>query len=192
MFVVDAKKEKIAVAEANKLGIPIISIVDTNADPDLITVPIAGNDDAIRSVELITQGHRRHHRRSASRSAGARGVGEGNEGAMTYSSERGTEPRVTWRRSAVAAPRRRRAKPKRSPRTSRADARASGEAADGGRASRRMPRWCRTAPPWPTQLAFIRRRHIRRRFHATQGFDEQWLRITAKDVPSCASARRPA
>jgi small subunit ribosomal protein S2 len=41
MFVVDAKKEKIAVAEANKLGIPIISIVDTNADPDLITVPIA-------------------------------------------------------------------------------------------------------------------------------------------------------
>jgi small subunit ribosomal protein S2 len=55
MFVVDAKKEKIAVAEANKLGIPIISIVDTNADPDLITVPIAGNDDAIRSVELITK-----------------------------------------------------------------------------------------------------------------------------------------
>ena len=55
MFVVDAKKERIAVAEANKLGIPIIAIVDTNADPDLITVPIAGNDDAIRSVELITK-----------------------------------------------------------------------------------------------------------------------------------------
>ena len=54
LFVVDAKKERIAVAEANKLGIPIVAIVDTNADPDLITVPIAGNDDAIRSVSLIT------------------------------------------------------------------------------------------------------------------------------------------
>ena len=54
LFVVDAKKEKIAIAEANKLGIPIVAIVDTNADPDIITVPIAGNDDAIRSVSLIT------------------------------------------------------------------------------------------------------------------------------------------
>ena len=54
LFVVDAKKERIAIAEANKLGIPIVAIVDTNADPDIITVPIAGNDDAIRSVSLIT------------------------------------------------------------------------------------------------------------------------------------------
>jgi small subunit ribosomal protein S2 len=55
MFVVDSKKEHIAVDEARKLGIPVVAIVDTNADPDLITVPIAGNDDAIRSVELITK-----------------------------------------------------------------------------------------------------------------------------------------
>ena len=55
MFVVDAKKERIAIAEANKLNIPVVAIVDTNADPDLITVPIPGNDDAIRSVSLITQ-----------------------------------------------------------------------------------------------------------------------------------------
>ena len=55
MFVVDSKKERIGVSEGNKLNIPIIAIVDTNADPDLITVPIAGNDDAIRSVELITK-----------------------------------------------------------------------------------------------------------------------------------------
>jgi small subunit ribosomal protein S2 len=53
MFVVDAKKERIAVAEANKLGIPVVAIADTNADPDLLTVPIAGNDDAIRSVSVI-------------------------------------------------------------------------------------------------------------------------------------------
>ena len=52
---VDAKKERIAVLEANKLGIPVVAIVDTNADPDLITVPIPGNDDAIRSVDLITR-----------------------------------------------------------------------------------------------------------------------------------------
>ncbi len=54
VFVVDAKKEQIAVKEAAKLGIPLIAIVDTNADPDPIDVPIAGNDDAIKSVRLIT------------------------------------------------------------------------------------------------------------------------------------------
>ncbi|HUP20154.1 MAG TPA: 30S ribosomal protein S2 [Gemmatimonadota bacterium] len=54
VFVVDAKKETIAVREAEKLGIPLIAIVDTNADPDPIDVPIAGNDDAIKSVRLIT------------------------------------------------------------------------------------------------------------------------------------------
>ena len=54
LFVVDAKKEKIAVAEANKLGIPVVAIVDTNADPDIITVPVPGNDDAIRAVSLIS------------------------------------------------------------------------------------------------------------------------------------------
>src|SRR5215510_12775940 len=54
MFVIDSRKERIAVSEANKLGIPIVAIVDTNADPDLITVPIPGNDDAIRSVSVIT------------------------------------------------------------------------------------------------------------------------------------------
>ena len=55
LFVVDAKKERIAILEANKLGIPVVAIVDTNADPDVITVPIPGNDDAIRSVGLITR-----------------------------------------------------------------------------------------------------------------------------------------
>ncbi|HET7321907.1 MAG TPA: 30S ribosomal protein S2 [Longimicrobiaceae bacterium] len=54
IFVVDSKKERIAVNEANKLGIPVIAIADTNADPDLLTVPIAGNDDAIRSVGVMS------------------------------------------------------------------------------------------------------------------------------------------
>ena len=54
LFVVDAQRERIAIAEANKLGIAVVAIVDTNADPDLMTIPIPGNDDAIRSVSLIT------------------------------------------------------------------------------------------------------------------------------------------
>ena len=53
LFVVDAKREAIAVREANRLGIPVIAIADTNADPDGIDFPIPGNDDAIRSVGLI-------------------------------------------------------------------------------------------------------------------------------------------
>ena len=54
MFIVDPRKERIAVAEAQKLGIPIIAIVDTNCDPDEIDYVIPGNDDAIRAVRLIS------------------------------------------------------------------------------------------------------------------------------------------
>lgn len=54
VFVVDAKKEEIAIKEANRLGIPVIAIVDTDSDPDRVQYPIPGNDDAIRSVKLIT------------------------------------------------------------------------------------------------------------------------------------------
>ncbi|NLW70456.1 MAG: 30S ribosomal protein S2 [Eubacteriaceae bacterium] len=53
MFVIDPKKERIAVLEAKKLGIPIVSVVDTNCDPDDATYPIPGNDDAIRAVALL-------------------------------------------------------------------------------------------------------------------------------------------
>lgn len=54
LFIVDPKKEAIAVAEAKKLGIPVIAIVDTNCDPDVVDYVIPGNDDAIRAVKLIT------------------------------------------------------------------------------------------------------------------------------------------
>ncbi len=54
LYVVDCRKERLAVGEANKLGIPVIAIVDSNCDPDLIQRVIPGNDDAIRSVRLIT------------------------------------------------------------------------------------------------------------------------------------------
>jgi small subunit ribosomal protein S2 len=54
LFVVDTKREQIAVREANRLGIPVVAVCDTNADPDLVQYPIPGNDDALRSVKLIT------------------------------------------------------------------------------------------------------------------------------------------
>ncbi len=53
LFIVDPRKEKIAVAEAKKLNIPIVAIVDTNCDPDEVDYVIPGNDDAIRAVKLI-------------------------------------------------------------------------------------------------------------------------------------------
>src|SRR5947208_11309811 len=75
MFVVDIKREHNAVAEARRLNIPVVAIVDTNCDPDLVTYPIAGNDDAIRSVrmilatigQIITQGHAEYEARYARR-----------------------------------------------------------------------------------------------------------------------------
>ena len=74
LFIVDPKKEYIAVSEANKLGIPVIAIVDTNCDPELIDYLIPGNDDAIRAIRLF-----------ASRVADAyiEGSGQASEGAMT-------------------------------------------------------------------------------------------------------------
>jgi len=54
LFVVDPRKEKIAIQEAHKLGIPVVAIVDTNCDPEEVDYPIPGNDDAIRAVKLLT------------------------------------------------------------------------------------------------------------------------------------------
>ncbi len=110
IFVVDAKKEKIAVDEANKLGIPMVAICDTNSDPDVITVPIAANDDAIRSVELITAAIA-DSIIEARREAPARDEAEEGE-SYTYSSDRGAEPESEAdRRNKKRRPRRRRAKP---------------------------------------------------------------------------------
>ncbi|MEV4900579.1 30S ribosomal protein S2 [Citricoccus sp. NPDC055426] len=55
VWIVDTKKEHLAVDEAQKLGIPVVAILDTNCDPDEVTYPIPGNDDAIRSVNLLTR-----------------------------------------------------------------------------------------------------------------------------------------
>jgi small subunit ribosomal protein S2 len=75
MFVVDIKREHNAVAEARRLKIPVVAIVDTNCDPDLVDYPVAGNDDAIRSVrmilatvgQVITQSHAEYEAKYARR-----------------------------------------------------------------------------------------------------------------------------
>ncbi len=109
LFVVDSKKERIAVAEANKLGIPVVAIVDTNADPELITVPIPGNDDAIRAVSLITAAvsdvisEARHH-------MPLREPAEEGEG-VTYSTETGVEAEAEGDKKKKPARRKRRPKP---------------------------------------------------------------------------------
>jgi small subunit ribosomal protein S2 len=90
LFIIDSKKERIAVSEANKLGVPIVAIVDTNADPDLITVPIAGNDDAIRSVELIAKAIS-DTIDEARREAPSRPADDEQE-SYVYSTDRGAEP----------------------------------------------------------------------------------------------------
>jgi len=128
MFVIDSKKERIAVSEANKLGIPLVALVDTNADPDLITVPIAGNDDAIRSVELMTRAIA-DAIIEARREAPVREEAEEGE-SYTYSSDRGAEPAGAAgdAERKKRRPRRRRAKPE----AIAARLRAPGEAGEPG------------------------------------------------------------
>ena len=79
LFIVDPRKEKIAVAEAKKLGIPIVAIVDTNCDPDDVDYIIPGNDDAIRAVKLIA-------------GAMADAIIEGKEGQMGAAAVETEEP----------------------------------------------------------------------------------------------------
>jgi len=135
MIVIDSRKERIAVSEANKLGIPIVAIVDTNADPDLITVPIAGNDDAIRSVELIAR-FLADSIAEARREAPVRTVEEEAE-ESTYSSDRGLEPAAGGSdedKKRRRRPRRRRAKPEAIAARRKGGAEGEAEGAEAGEA----------------------------------------------------------
>jgi small subunit ribosomal protein S2 len=109
LYVVDAKKERIAIAEANKLGIPVVAIVDTNADPDVITVPVPGNDDAIRSVSLITRALVDVVAEARSQ-VPLREPAEDGEG-YTYSTDTGSEGDEEDRKKRRRVRRRRRPKP---------------------------------------------------------------------------------
>ncbi|MFC7402893.1 30S ribosomal protein S2 [Citricoccus sp. GCM10030269] len=87
VWIVDTKKEHLAVDEAQKLGIPVVAILDTNCDPDEVTYPIPGNDDAIRSVNLLTR---------VVADAVAEGLIARNQGKS--GSEAAEEPMAEWER----------------------------------------------------------------------------------------------
>ncbi len=98
MFIIDPAQELIAVKEARKLGVPIVAITDTNCDPDLVDYLIPGNDDAIRSIRLITSAvadacelgvaRRREHRSGRGEREGGRGDRDGGRGPEVYSAGR--------------------------------------------------------------------------------------------------------
>ncbi|GAA4111617.1 30S ribosomal protein S2 [Enteractinococcus coprophilus] len=92
IWVIDTKKEHLAVDEAIKLGIPVVAILDTNADPDDVTYPIPGNDDAIRSVALLT----RVIADAVADGLMARNEGKGEAGAAQ-------EPMAEWERELLEA-----------------------------------------------------------------------------------------
>ncbi|OAV51824.1 30S ribosomal protein S2 [Enteractinococcus helveticum] len=92
VWIIDTKKEHLAIDEANKLGIPVVAILDTNADPDEVTYPIPGNDDAIRSVALLT----RVIADAVADGLMARNEGKGEAGAAA-------EPMAEWERELLEA-----------------------------------------------------------------------------------------
>ncbi len=110
LFIVDAKKERIAINEANKLGIPVVAIVDTNADPEVITVPIPGNDDAIRAVSLIAAALSDVIAEARRQSPLREATEEGE--AVTYSTETGVEAEAEGGGDAHKKPARRKRRPK--------------------------------------------------------------------------------
>jgi small subunit ribosomal protein S2 len=134
VFIIDTKKEHIAVTEANKLGLPIVAVVDTNCDPDLITYVIPGNDDAIRAGTLMCRviaDAVEEGRFIASRRAARSGVVAAPEGPPVLTpeeeAERAEQQREA-RRQAAAAQAQREARL----RASRDQTRASGSGDGGG------------------------------------------------------------
>ena len=159
VFVLDTKKEHLAVAEANKLGIPVVAVVDTNCDPDLVQYVIPGNDDAIRASQLmcrviadaVIEGKYIASKRSPAVAAPAAAVRSPEEEAAFQSDQAAArrqaaaaqaerDARVAARRSSASAERYTRARPTvtvaRAPPRSR---------------STRPRRWSRRSPPTPAR-----------------------------------------
>jgi small subunit ribosomal protein S2 len=99
LWVVDTKKEHIAVSEARKLGIPVIAILDTNCDPDEVTYPVPGNDDAIRSVALLTRVVADAVADGLIARAGAAATGEEKPSAAADGMLGAEEPLAEWERA---------------------------------------------------------------------------------------------
>ncbi len=123
LFVVDVRREGIAVREAHRLGIPVIAITDTNADPDLIEYPVPGNDDAIRSVGLITKAIAESVQVASTQVPAEKKRMVQEAQATTYSTETGETTEVQDRPAA-------RRRPKRHPRPEMIAKRLDGAAGD--------------------------------------------------------------
>ena len=141
VFVLDTKKEHIAVTEANKLGIPVVAVVDTNCDPDVVQYVIPGNDDAIRAgtlmcriiADAVQEGRFIASRRSPGAAGGPAPTGPGGAGAT------GVRPRTPEEEAAVAAQQaeaRRQAAAAQAEREARLAAQAAGAAEERERAAR--------------------------------------------------------
>ena len=128
IFVIDTKKEHIAVTEANRLGIPVVAVVDTNCDPDVIDYVIPGNDDAIRSANLMCRDHRRRGDRGPAGSRSASRRAPGHEGRGRARRGRAPAPELTPEEQAAQ---RRRAGSRRATQRPRPAARARGAARRG-------------------------------------------------------------
>jgi small subunit ribosomal protein S2 len=100
VWVIDTKKEHIAVGEAKKLGIPVVAILDTNCDPDEVDYPIPGNDDAIRSVNLLTRVIADAVAEGLIARAGAAPSGEEKPAGRELGAE---EPLAEWERELLAS-----------------------------------------------------------------------------------------
>jgi small subunit ribosomal protein S2 len=96
MFIVDTKREHIAVKEAKKLGVKTIALIDTDSDPDLIDLPIPGNDDAMKAIEIVT----RELADAAIEGKTGRGAEKGEEAQQP----RGRSSRARFRADEGAAP----------------------------------------------------------------------------------------
>ena len=108
MFIIDTRREHIAVKEARKLGVPTIALIDTDSDPDLIDLPIPGNDDAMRAIEIILHeladsDHRRQDR--PRRSKGEEAAGSRRRRSDAQPVPRRGRQAGRGRRAEAAAPR---------------------------------------------------------------------------------------
>lgn len=114
VFVIDAHRENIAVKEAERLGIPCVGVTDTNCDPDVVSIPVPGNDDAIRAVNLycsliadaVIEGKTRAEKKRADEAAEAKAQGaqDGAAEAQGEGEEPGTEASLAAAESAEEAP----------------------------------------------------------------------------------------
>ena len=150
IFVIDTKKEHIAVTEANRLHIPVVAVVDTNCDPDVIDYVIPGNDDAIRSAQPDVPRHRR--RRAAKAARSPRGARRACPGPAPR-----RPPAPAARPSRSARPRRRRSSRSSRPRHARPRRPRKQNARSRSAASRRPPSTHRPRRPKPSAETPARR-----------------------------------